>query len=270
MRGRRWRCSTDLLPDRERVLGRDHPETLVTRSQIALDRRYGGLAGGAAAIREPAAGPGTCAGLRPPRHTHDPSRDRVLDRQIGEHAEGGASCSPPCCRIGSGFWAATTPTRSRPSEHWGSVSAGRVLNPKDAGCCEKDGRVPKHDSATATLRLSSFSQRSASFALARSRRSWSRKSLDDRPADGRLAQVVAGIVWVRSIVDFDAFKSRRVGHVASERGRRLGSTATTSSRSATFNQRATHGGNDGGGQRRSLTIVRKPSGEPSVTSNGIG
>ena len=33
---------TDLLPDRERVLGRDHPETLVTRSQhCALDRRYG-------------------------------------------------------------------------------------------------------------------------------------------------------------------------------------------------------------------------------------
>ena len=39
------RLFTELLPDRERVLGRDHPDTLTTRNNIAaLDRRGGGRA----------------------------------------------------------------------------------------------------------------------------------------------------------------------------------------------------------------------------------
>ena len=39
------RLFTALLPDMERVLGRDHPDTLTTRNNIAaLDRRGGGRA----------------------------------------------------------------------------------------------------------------------------------------------------------------------------------------------------------------------------------
>ena len=109
------RLFTELLPDQERVLGRDHPDTLTTRSNIA---RWTGEVGDAReALR-------LFAELLP-------DQERVLGRDhpdtlttrsniaswTGEVGTRGrrCGCSPSCCRIRSGCWAATTPTRSRPA-----------------------------------------------------------------------------------------------------------------------------------------------------------
>ena len=68
----RLRLYSELLPDQERVLGRDHPDTLRTRSNIAaLDRRGGRCARDAAAVPRAAAGYGAGAGAQSPRHTDD-------------------------------------------------------------------------------------------------------------------------------------------------------------------------------------------------------
>ena len=110
------RLFQDLLPDQERVLGRDHPDTLMTRNNIAVwTGETGDARGGVAAVPGPAAGPGAGAGPRPPRHAHDPQQHRGLDRRDGRRARRRCGCSRPCCRTGSGCWAATTPTRSRPA-----------------------------------------------------------------------------------------------------------------------------------------------------------
>ena len=111
-----------LLPDQERVLGRDHPDTLSTRSNIAYwTGEVGDAPRGAATVPRAAAGPGAGAGPRPPRHAHHPQQHRVLDRRGGRRARGAATVHASCCRTRSGCWAATTPTRSPPattSRHW--------------------------------------------------------------------------------------------------------------------------------------------------------
>ena len=98
-----------VLPDQERVLGRDHPDILRTRNNIALAGR-GGRWRERCGCHRVAAGPGAGAGPRPPRHAHDPQQHRRLDRRGGGRAER-CGCTL-CCRTGSGCWAATTPTRS--------------------------------------------------------------------------------------------------------------------------------------------------------------
>ena len=77
-RARGMRLFTELLPDRERVLGRDHPDTLTTRHNIAGWTGEVGDARGAAAVHGAAAGPGAGAGPRPPRHAHHPRSRRNL------------------------------------------------------------------------------------------------------------------------------------------------------------------------------------------------
>ena len=63
------RLFRELLPDLERVLGPDHPDTLTTRNNIAnWTGECGTSGGGAAAVPGAAARPGAGAGPRPP-HT---------------------------------------------------------------------------------------------------------------------------------------------------------------------------------------------------------
>ena len=103
---------TALLPDRERVLGRDHPDTLATRGNIAAWTGEVGDARGALRLFTELL----------------PDQERVLGRDhpdtlttrnniarwTGEAGKRARRCnSPPrCCRTRSVCWAATTPTRS--------------------------------------------------------------------------------------------------------------------------------------------------------------
>ena len=83
------RLFAELLPDQERVLGRDHPDTLRTRHNIAA---WTGEVGDAReALRlftAAAAGPGAGAGPRPPRHAHDPrATSRPGPARVGDARE---------------------------------------------------------------------------------------------------------------------------------------------------------------------------------------
>ena len=114
-RARALRLSSELLPDRERVLGRDHPDTLRTRISIA---HWTGATGDAlGALRlftellrdlERVLGrdhPGTLT-----------TRNNIASwtGEVGD-ARGRSSSSPRCCRTWNGCWGATTPTRSKPA-----------------------------------------------------------------------------------------------------------------------------------------------------------
>ena len=129
------RLFAELLPDQERVLGRDHPDTLMTRNNIA---HWTGEVGDAReALRlftRAAAGPGAGAGPRPPRHAHDPQQHRLLDRRGGGRAGGVAAVHARCCRTWSGCWAATTPTRSRPATTSRSGPARWGTRVRRCGC----------------------------------------------------------------------------------------------------------------------------------------
>ena len=139
----RWGCAgalrlfTALLPDRERVLGRDHPATLSTRHNIAS---WTGAVGDAReALR-------LCTALLP-------DQERVLGRdhpdtlstrnniahwtgRVGD-ARGRCGCAPRCCRTGSGCWAATTPTRSRPAATSRPGPATRAKRRGRCGCAPR-------------------------------------------------------------------------------------------------------------------------------------
>ena len=127
------RLFAELLPDQERVLGRDHPDTLTTRNNIA---HWTGEVGDAReALR-------LSAELLP-------DRERVLGRDHPDTlttrnniAPGPAvwgrarrcGCPPSCCRTGSGCWATTTPTRSRPATTSRTGPAGWVTRVRRCGC----------------------------------------------------------------------------------------------------------------------------------------
>ena len=67
------RLYRELLPGRVRILGRDHPDTLTTRSNIAASTGEAGEPrGGPAAVPGAAARPGADPGPRPPRHPGHP------------------------------------------------------------------------------------------------------------------------------------------------------------------------------------------------------
>ena len=116
--GRRaWalRLSSALLPDRERVLGRDHPDTLTTRHNIAHWTGEMGDARGrcnssrhCCRTRSGCWGP-TTPTRSPPAATSRPGPARRATRV------GRCGCPPRCCRTWSGCWGATTPTRSPPA-----------------------------------------------------------------------------------------------------------------------------------------------------------
>ena len=119
------RLFTELLPDQERVLGRDHPDTLTTRNNIAVWTGEVGDAREALRLftallpdQERVLGrdhPDTLTTRQQHRAT-GPARWGTRVRRCG--------CSPSCCRTGSGCWAATTPTRSRPATTSRSGPAG--------------------------------------------------------------------------------------------------------------------------------------------------
>ena len=98
---RALRLYRELLPDRQRVLGPDHPDTLGTRHHIA---RWTGEAGdaarSAAAVPRIAPGPAARPGARPPRNAaHAPRycpldrRDCPLDRRGGGARERRCGCT---------------------------------------------------------------------------------------------------------------------------------------------------------------------------------
>ena len=114
MRAEALRLFPELLPDQERVLGRDHPDTLNTRSNIAS---WTGEVGDARALRLFTSccrtGSGCWAATTPTR-SPPAATSRPGPAEWATRA-GRCDCSPSCCRTGSGCWAATTPTRSTPA-----------------------------------------------------------------------------------------------------------------------------------------------------------
>ena len=138
---RRCNSSHDLLPDRERVLGRDHPDTLTTRSNIA---HWTGESGDAReALR-------LFAELLP-------DQERVLGRdhpdtlrtrnniaawtgRVGD-ARGVAAVTASCCRTWSGCWAATTPTTLQSTRGHQAAGIGRIPIPGREGRVERSGSL---------------------------------------------------------------------------------------------------------------------------------
>ena len=144
-RGRRCGCSPSLLPDQERVLGRDHPNTLTTRNNIA---HWTGEMGDA---RE---------ALRLfPRVL--PDQERVLGRDhpdtlttrnniaswTGAVDAEALRLLPSCCRTRSGCWAATTPrpaTTSPWTGGWGTREALRLYRAAAGPGAGAGPRPPRH------------------------------------------------------------------------------------------------------------------------------
>ena len=108
------RLSQALLPDQERVLGPDHPDTLTTRNNIASwTGRVRGRRGGAAALPGAASRPGAGARPRSPGYAHDPQQHRRLDRRVRGCPGGAAALPGAASRPASGCSAPITRTRSR-------------------------------------------------------------------------------------------------------------------------------------------------------------
>ena len=109
--GRRRSRVHELLPDRVRVLGPDHPDTLTTRHNLASWRGAAGdPAGAAAAFDRAAPRPGAGPRPRPPRHPGLPPQPRLLAGRGRRPRRRGSRVRPSCSPTGCGSWAPTTPT----------------------------------------------------------------------------------------------------------------------------------------------------------------
>ena len=100
---------TALLPDQQRVLGPDHPDTLTTRGNIAAWTGQAGNTRGARSCSPRCSPTSSGSRPRPPRHPEHPPQHRPLDR-AGRDARAALECSPRCCPTSSGSSAPTTPT----------------------------------------------------------------------------------------------------------------------------------------------------------------
>ena len=84
------RLFQELLPDRERVLGADHPDTLTTRNNIAGLTGQSGEAGEALRLfRELLPDQERVLGARPSQHPHNPHNIAHWTGQTGEAGEAG-------------------------------------------------------------------------------------------------------------------------------------------------------------------------------------
>ena len=125
-RARALRLYRELLPDRQRVQGPDHPDTLTTRHDIAC------LTGEAGDARERCGCTASCSGAAAhprtwsPRHAEDARPHRPLDRRCGGCARGAAAM--PRAAPGP----AARP-RARPPRHPGDAPQHRPLDRPGGG-----------------------------------------------------------------------------------------------------------------------------------------
>ena len=107
---RALRLFQELLPDQERVLGADHPDTLTTRNNIAAWTGESGEAReGAAAVPAAAAGPAAGAGRRPSRDPQNAEQHRAGPGRAVRPARA-CGCSAAAARPAAG-------AGRRPSRH---------------------------------------------------------------------------------------------------------------------------------------------------------
>ena len=105
------RLSLALLPDRERVLGRDHPVTLTIRSNIASwTGRVGDTREALRLFTELLPDLERVLGRDHPDTLTTRNNIAHWTGRVGE-ARRRCGCSPSCGWTWSGCWAATTPTR---------------------------------------------------------------------------------------------------------------------------------------------------------------
>ena len=108
------RLFRELLPDEERVLGRDHPDTLNNRHNIAAWTGEAGNAPEALRLfRELLPDEERVLGRDHPDTLNNRHNIAAWTGEVGD-APRRCGCSASCCRTGSGCWAATTPIRSPP------------------------------------------------------------------------------------------------------------------------------------------------------------